>query len=108
MSRATHGGWPLFHGGALDVSATLKAYFALKMIGDAPEAPHMAKAREALLARGGGAACNVFTRILLALYGVTSWSAVPQDPRRDHASAEVVSDPHIQDLLLGPYGDRAV
>src|SRR5262249_6731509 len=29
-----HGGWPLFAGGALDISATVKAYFALKMIGD--------------------------------------------------------------------------
>ncbi len=78
--QGEHGGWPLFHGGALDVSATIKAYFALKMIGDSAEAPHMAKAREALLAQGGGAACNVFTRILLALYGVTSWGAVPKIP----------------------------
>ena len=78
--QGEHGGWPLFHGGALDVSATIKAYFALKMIGDAPETPHMIKAREALLAHGGGAACNVFTRILLALYGVISWRAVPRIP----------------------------
>src|SRR6201982_1140652 len=28
------GGWPLFTDGELDVSASVKAYFALKMIGD--------------------------------------------------------------------------
>ena len=39
--QGAHGGWPLFHGGALDISASVKAYFALKAIGDAPEAPHM-------------------------------------------------------------------
>jgi squalene-hopene/tetraprenyl-beta-curcumene cyclase len=78
--QASHGGWPLFHGGELDVSATVKAYFALKMIGDAREAPHMRRAREALLAKGGAAACNVFTRILLALFGVISWRAVPRMP----------------------------
>jgi squalene-hopene/tetraprenyl-beta-curcumene cyclase len=78
--QGAHGGWPLFHDGALDVSATLKAYFALKMIGDSPDAPHMAKARAALLARGGAAACNVFTRILLALYGIISWRATPKIP----------------------------
>ena len=78
--QGAHGGWPLFHDGALDVSATIKAYFALKMIGDSPDAPHMVKAREALLAHGGAAACNVFTRILLALYGVISWRAVPKIP----------------------------
>ncbi len=78
--RGTHGGWPLYHGGALDVSATVKAYFALKTIGDDPEAPHMAAARAALLAAGGAGACNVFTRILLALFGVLSWRAVPELP----------------------------
>src|SRR6185369_334828 len=78
--QGEHGGWPLFHGGALDGSATVKAYFALKMIGDDPDAPHMARAREALRAQGGAAACNVFTRILLALFGIVSWRAVPEMP----------------------------
>jgi len=78
--RGAHGGWPLYHDGALDVSATVKAYFALKMIGDAPDAPHMTAARQALLAKGGAGACNVFTRILLALFGVISWRAVPEMP----------------------------
>ncbi|MFI4934122.1 MAG: squalene--hopene cyclase [Caulobacterales bacterium] len=78
--QGEHGGWPLYHAGALDVSATVKAYFALKMIGDDPAAPHMARAREALLAKGGAGACNVFTRILLALYGILSWRAVPEMP----------------------------
>ena len=78
--QADHGGWPLFHGGAFDISATVKAYFALKMIGDSPDAPHMVKAREAILARGGADKTNVFTRILLALYGETSWDNVPTVP----------------------------
>jgi len=78
--QGEHGGWPLYHGGVLDVSATVKAYFALKMIGDDIDAPHMVRAREALLARGGAGACNVFTRILLALFGVLSWRAVPEMP----------------------------
>jgi len=78
--QGEHGGWPLYHGGDLDVSATVKAYFALKMIGDDIDAPHMVRAREALLARGGAGACNVFTRILLALYGVLSWRATPEMP----------------------------
>src|ERR1041385_5557334 len=50
--RGAHGGWPLYHGGPFDISATVKAYFALKMIGDSPDMPHMAKAREAILAYG--------------------------------------------------------
>ena len=78
--QGEHGGWPLYHGGALDLSATVKAYFALKMIGDDTDAPHMARARAEILARGGAGAANVFTRILLALFGDGSWAAVPTLP----------------------------
>src|SRR5690348_11340461 len=78
--QADHGGWPLYHDGAFDISATVKAYFALKMIGDDPAAPHMARAREEILRRGGALKANVFTRILLALFGETSWSNVPTVP----------------------------
>ena len=78
--QGEHGGWPLFHGGAFDISASIKAYFALKMIGDDIDAPHMARAREAILANGGVQASNVFTRIQLALYGCGSWQAVPTMP----------------------------
>jgi squalene-hopene/tetraprenyl-beta-curcumene cyclase len=78
--QGAHGGWPLFHDGRFNISASVKVYFALKMIGDDPQAPHMASAREAILAHGGAAECNVFTRSLLALYGIVPWSAVPVMP----------------------------
>ena len=78
--QGAHGGWPLFHDGAFDMSASVKAYFALKMIGDDLAAPHMARAREAILARGGAAQSNVFTRILLALYRQIPWTGVPVMP----------------------------
>ncbi|SEP76471.1 squalene-hopene/tetraprenyl-beta-curcumene cyclase [Faunimonas pinastri] len=78
--QGEHGGWPLYHGGALDISATVKAYFALKMIGDPVDAPHMVRAREEVLKRGGAANANVFTRFLLALYGDLLWNALPTMP----------------------------
>ena len=78
--QGEHGGWPLFHDGAFDISASVKAYFCLKMIGDSPDAPHMAKARNAILAHGGAEQANVFTRILLAQFGQLSWAHVPTMP----------------------------
>ena len=78
--QGAHGGWPLFRDGEFDMSATVKAYFALKMIGDAPQAPHMHLAREAMRLRGGAERANVFTRCLLALYGIVPWGAVPEMP----------------------------
>jgi squalene-hopene/tetraprenyl-beta-curcumene cyclase len=74
------GGWPLFHGGPLDVSCSVKAYFALKLMGDPPDAPHMRRAREAILAAGGAERSNVFTRIALALFGEVPWRAIPAMP----------------------------
>ena len=78
--QAAHGGWPLYFGGELDLSCTVKAYYALKLAGDDPDAAHMRRAREAILARGGAAHVNVFTRIALALFGQIPWRAVPYIP----------------------------
>lgn len=78
--QGSHGGWPLFHGGDLDISCSVKAYLALKLIGDDPDAIHMRRAREAILAVGGAARANVFTRIALGLFGLVPWRAVPMMP----------------------------
>ncbi len=78
--QGTHGGWALVEGGDFDMSASVKAYFALKMIGNPVDAPHMVRAREAILSRGGAINSNVFTRFTLAMYGVTTWRAVPVLP----------------------------
>jgi squalene-hopene/tetraprenyl-beta-curcumene cyclase len=78
--QGDHGGWPLFHGGKFDLSASVKAYFALKAAGDSVDAPHMARARAAILAHGGAERTNVFTRVQLALFGELPWRAVPSMP----------------------------
>ena len=83
--QGAHGGWALFHDGAFDVSATVKAYFALRHAGDPADAAHMVRARDAVLAHGGAAAVNVFTRLQLALFGIAPpgrkcWSDIPAMP----------------------------
>jgi len=74
------GGWPLYFGGDFDISCSVKAYYALRLAGDPVDAPHMLRARAAILAHGGAARCNVFTRITLALFGQVPWRAVPFIP----------------------------
>jgi squalene-hopene/tetraprenyl-beta-curcumene cyclase len=78
--QSEHGGWSLYHGGDFNMSCTIKAYYALKLAGDDPQAPHMARARAAILQRGGAARANVFTRIALALFGQLPWRGVPYIP----------------------------
>jgi len=79
-TQADHGGWPLWKDGPLDISATVKAYWALKAAGDPIDAPHMVRARRAILDCGGAARTNVFTRFLLALWEQVPWRAAPMMP----------------------------
>jgi squalene-hopene/tetraprenyl-beta-curcumene cyclase len=78
--QSAHGGWPLYHGGDFNMSCSVKAYYALKLAGDDSQAPHMIRARDAILQRGGAARSNVFTRIALALFGQLPWRGVPYIP----------------------------
>ncbi|MEX2515751.1 MAG: squalene--hopene cyclase [Gammaproteobacteria bacterium] len=78
--QTDHGGWPLYHGGDMDISCSVKVYFALKIAGDSADAPHMCRAREAILAHGGAAKANVFTRIALALFEQIPWRGTPFVP----------------------------
>ena len=79
-TQGVHGGWPLFQDGDFNISASVKAYYALKLTGDDVDAPHMRRAREAILDFGGAARANVFTRIAMALFGQVPWRAVPVMP----------------------------
>ncbi len=74
------GSWPLYTGGAGDISCSVKSYYALKLAGDSPDAPHMTKARAFILEKGGAAKSNVFTRIMLAMFQQIPWRGVPFVP----------------------------
>lgn len=74
------GGWPIYQGGPSNISASVKAYFALKMCGHLPEEPRMMQARECILALGGVPACNTFAKIYLCALGQYDYDAVPAIP----------------------------
>ncbi|MFW6323497.1 MAG: squalene--hopene cyclase [Desulfovibrionales bacterium] len=79
-SQLPDGGWSLYEEGHADLSATVKAYFALKIFGDTPDMEHMVRARRLVLSMGGAAKANVFTRITLALFGQIPWRTTPAMP----------------------------
>jgi squalene-hopene/tetraprenyl-beta-curcumene cyclase len=74
------GGWPIYHNGPANLSATVKAYFALKMAGVSTTDPALFQARQRVLELGGITRVNVFTKILLALFGEYEWDGVPCMP----------------------------
>ena len=71
------GGWSIYPGGPSELNATCKAYFALKLVGDSPKAPHMARAREVAHRLGGLERSNSYVRFYLALAGALGWEMVP-------------------------------
>lgn len=74
------GAWAIYPDGPLEISASVKAYFALKIVGDSADAEHMVRARNAILAAGGAEKVNSFTRFYLALLGVISYEQCPAVP----------------------------
>jgi squalene-hopene/tetraprenyl-beta-curcumene cyclase len=74
------GGWAIYPGGPPEVSASVKAYFALKLEGERADSPEMERARRAILELGGVDACNSFTKIYLAIFGQFDWDRCPAVP----------------------------
>ena len=74
------GSWPLYEGGPGNISATVKAYFALKLAGFSADDRDLARARDWILRHGGAENANVFTRITLAVFGQLPWGTVPAMP----------------------------
>ena len=74
------GGWPIYAGGPSNISASVKAYFALKLMGLTADHPVLEHARSCILAMGGATECNTFTKIYLCFLGQYDWEAVPAVP----------------------------
>ena len=80
QKQCEEGGWSQYPGGAIDVSISVKAYFAMKLAGRDPGEEPMQRARRAILAHGGADAVNSFTRFYLALLGQISYDQCPAVP----------------------------
>ncbi|MGZ4854494.1 MAG: squalene--hopene cyclase [Candidatus Angelobacter sp.] len=74
------GGWPIYTGGPSNISASVKAYFALKLMGYKQDHPVLERARTRILELGGATECNTFTKIYLCFLGQYDWEAVPAIP----------------------------
>ncbi|HEY7404317.1 MAG TPA: squalene--hopene cyclase [Candidatus Angelobacter sp.] len=74
------GGWPIFAGGPSNISASVKAYLALKLMGLKADHPVLELARKKILEMGGATECNTFTKIYLCFFGQYDWEAVPAVP----------------------------
>lgn len=80
QQQRSHGGWELFYGDGGDLSTTVEAYMALKLLGVPASDPAMGKAREFILARGGISQTRIFTKMHLALIGGYQWRGLPSIP----------------------------
>ncbi len=74
------GGWPIFNGGPSNISASVKAYFSLKLAGYKPDHPALVRAGKTILELGGVTKVNTFTKIYLCFLGQYDYDAVPAIP----------------------------
>ncbi len=74
------GGWPIYHGGPSNISASVKAYFSLKLTGRTADHPVLIRARKKILEMGGVTQVNTFTKLYLCFLGQYDYSAVPAIP----------------------------
>ncbi len=74
------GSWRMYYGAPGDLSTSIECYFALKLAGDRADAPHMTRAREFIIHKGGIPNARVFTKIWLALFGQWDWKGTPAMP----------------------------
>jgi squalene-hopene/tetraprenyl-beta-curcumene cyclase len=75
-----HGGWELYYGDGGDLSTSVEAYMALRLLGVSPEDPALVKARQFIVARGGVSQTRIFTKLHLALIGCYDWRGIPSIP----------------------------
>jgi squalene-hopene/tetraprenyl-beta-curcumene cyclase len=79
-SQRDDGSWGLYHDAPADVSTTIEAYVALRVLGLDGGRPELTRARRVILEQGGMAHARVFTKIWLALFGAYPWEGVPSMP----------------------------
>ncbi|MFN2462028.1 MAG: squalene--hopene cyclase [Candidatus Velthaea sp.] len=75
-----HGGWELFFGDGGELSTSIEAYMALRLLGVPRDDPALLRGRDFIRARGGLAGARVFTKFHLALIGAYDWDALPALP----------------------------
>ncbi|MBW4612588.1 MAG: squalene--hopene cyclase [Desmonostoc vinosum HA7617-LM4] len=80
QQQRQHGGWELFYGDGGELSTSVEAYTALKLLGVPATDPAMIQARSFILQRGGISKTRIFTKLHLALIGCYSWRGVPSLP----------------------------
>jgi squalene-hopene/tetraprenyl-beta-curcumene cyclase len=80
QQQREHGGWELYYGDGGELSTSVEAYMALKLLGVSENDPAMVKARQFILARGGISKTRIFTKLHLALIGCYDWRGVPSIP----------------------------
>ena len=75
-----HGGWELYYGDGGDLSTSVEAYMALRLLGVTPHDPALVKARKFILQQGGISKTRIFTKLHLALIGCYDWRGLPSIP----------------------------
>lgn len=80
QQQRENGSWELFYGDGGDLSTTVEAYMAMRLLGVPASDRSLLNAKEFILKRGGISKTRIFTKFHLALIGCYDWRGVPSIP----------------------------
>ncbi|MEH2154278.1 squalene--hopene cyclase [Nostoc sp.] len=80
QEQRQHGGWELYYGDGGELSTSVEAYMALRLLGVPATDPAMIRAQAFILQRGGITKTRIFTKLHLALIGCYNWRGIPSLP----------------------------
>ncbi|QLE48866.1 squalene--hopene cyclase [Nostoc sp. C057] len=80
QEQRQHGGWELYYGDGGELSTSVEAYMALRLLGVPASDPAMIRAKAFILQRGGISKTRIFTKLHLALIGCYNWRGIPSLP----------------------------
>ena len=80
FQQREHGGWELFYGDGGDLSTSVEAYMALRLLGVPATDADMLRARNLIIDLGGISKTRIFTKLHLALIGCYDWRGIPSIP----------------------------
>ena len=80
QQQREHGGWELFYGDGGEISTSVEAYMALRLLGVPQDDPALIRAKDFIISKGGISKTRIFTKFHLALIGSYDWKGIPSIP----------------------------
>ena len=109
QKQRDHGGWELFYGDGGEVSTSVEAYMALRLLGVPAKDPALLKAKEFILGQGGISKTRIFTKAAPGADWLLRLAGDSLHSRLDYVLEAAIAGVNLRNVELGAqqYGAAA-